>query len=145
MMELIYNDPTRLMDWAISHYADAAVDGDTHTLGLEQDGRIVVVTLYNHFTAWNCAMHVVSDGSKRWCNRGFLAAAFSYPFLQLDLHRVTAYVPAKNLAALKLDISLGFRPEGLLCEAMGDDDLVVLGMLRRNCMWIPEDLRHGRR
>ncbi|MND20848.1 hypothetical protein D3C76_48140 [compost metagenome] len=144
MATIIYNDPERMKDWAVAHYEDAAVSGDTHSMGMEIDGELVVVCLFNNFTPHMCNMHVVSDGSRRWCSRGFLAAAFSYPFIQLDLSRVTAYVPAKNTAALMLDLRLGFKPEGRLTEAMGDDDLIVLGMLRRDCIWLPEDLKHGR-
>jgi RimJ/RimL family protein N-acetyltransferase len=144
MARIIYNDPERLKDWAVEHYPDAAVDGDTHSIGMEIDGQLVVVTLYNNFTPHMCNMHVVSDGGRRWCTRGFLAAAFAYPFHQLGLNRVTALVPAKNKAALKLDMWLGFKPEGTMAEAMGDDDLIVLGMLRRDCIWLPEE-QHGRR
>lgn len=139
MARIIYNDPERLKDWARGHYPDAAVDGDTHSMGMEIDGKLVVVTLYNGFTEHNCSMHVVSDGGRQWCSRGFLAAAFAYPFRQLGLSRVTAYVPAKNTAALMLDLRLGFKPEGRMVEAMGDDDLIVLGMLRRECKWLPEE------
>lgn len=145
MAKLIYNDPERLKEWASAHYPDASVDGDTHSIGLEIDGSLVVVCLYNGFTNHDCAMHVVSDGSRRWCSRGFLAAAFAYPFQQLNLSRVTAYVPARNTDALILDLKLGFVPEGIKREAMGDDDLVVLGMLRRDCKWLPKEVEDGRR
>lgn len=138
MAELIYNDPERLKAWALERYPDAAVDGDTHALGYEIDGQLVVVCLFNCFTRWECNMHVVSNGSRRWCSRGFLAAAFAYPFIQLGVQRVTALVPAKNTDALVLDLRLGFVPEGVKRSAYGDDDLVVLGMLRGNCKWLPE-------
>ena len=141
---MIYNETARLLDWAVEHYTEAAVDPDTHAMGMEIDGKLVVVTLYNHFTTTNCNMHVVSDGSRRWCSRDFLAHAFAYPFIQLNLRRVTAMVPAKNMAALMLDLRLGFKPEGRMVEALDDDDLVVLGMLRRDCKWIPEDFHYGR-
>lgn len=138
MAELIYNDPERLKAWALERYPDAAVDGDTHALGYEIDGQLVVVCLFNGFTRWECNMHVVSNGSRRWCSRGFLAAAFAYPFIQLGVQRVTALVPAKNTDALVMDLRLGFVPEGVKRSAYGDDDLVVLGMLRGNCKWLPE-------
>lgn len=138
MAELIYNDPERLKAWALERYPDAAVDGDTHALGYEIDGKLVVVCLFNGFTRWECNIHVVTDGSRRWCSRGFLAAVFAYPFRQLGLQRVTALVPAKNTDALVLDIRLGFKPEGVKRAAYGDDDLVVLGMTRDSCKWLPE-------
>ena len=137
--QLIYNDPERLKAWASERYADAAVCGDVHSMGMEIDGELVVVVLFNDFSPWSCSMHVVSDGTRRWCSKGFLAAAFAYPFLQLGLHRVTAYVPAKNIDAVVLDTKLGFRFEGRMVEALGDDDLIVLGLLRRDCIWLPEE------
>ena len=136
MGRLIYNEPERLKDWALAQYPEASVHGDTHSMGMEVDGELVVVCLFNSFTKHDCAMHVVSNGGRRWCNRGFLAAAFAYPFVQLGLSRVTAYVPAKNTSALMLDLRLGFKPEGRMVEALGDDDLVVLGMLKRECTWL---------
>ena len=136
---LIYNDPDRLKGWALELDPDAVSGGDVHSMGMEIDGELVVVVLFNDFSPWNCSMHVVSDGSRRWCSKGFLAAAFAYPFRQLGLNRVTAYVPAKNIDALVLDTKLGFSFEGRMAEALGNDDLIVLGMLRRNCMWLRED------
>lgn len=136
---LIYNDPERLKGWALERYPNAVSHGDIHSMGLEIDGELAVVVLFNDFSPWNCSMHVVSDGSRRWCSRGFLAAAFAYPFRQLGVHRVTAYVPAKNIDAVVLDTKLGFRFEGRMVEALGDDDLIVLGMLRRDCTWLPEE------
>lgn len=143
MAELIYNDPARLKAWAAEKYPEAAVEGDTHAMGYEIDGQLVVVCLFNGFTPWECHMHVVSDGSRRWCSRGFLAAAFAYPFVQLGVQRVTALVPAKNTDALVLDLRLGFVPEGVKRAAYGDDDMVVLGMLRDNCKWL-QGVNHGR-
>lgn len=144
MGRLIYNENDRLKAWAVERYPDAAVEEDSHAMGYEVDGELVVVVLYNGFTTHCCSMHVVSDGKSRWPSRGFLAAAFAYPFEQLGLHRVTAYVPAKNTAALMLDLRLGFQPEGRMVEALPDDDLIVLGMLRRNCKWLPGVLTNGR-
>lgn len=144
MGRIIYNETERLLDWAAAHYTDAAVDGDTHAMGREVDGELVAVTLYNNFTQVNCNMHVVSDGKGRWLNREFLAHAFAYPFIQLGLNRVTAMVPAKNTAALTLDLRLGFQMEGRMPEAMPGDDVVILGMLKRKCIWIPEGFTNGR-
>ena len=144
MRQIIYDDSERMKCWAAAHYHDAAVEDDSHTLGLEYDNKLICVVLYNGFTRHSCSMHIVTDGLKRWADRRFLAAAFGYPFIQLGLNRVTAFVPAKNTAALMLDMRLGFQPEGRMLEALGGDDLIVLGMLRRHCKWIDERYRHGR-
>lgn len=140
----IRTDKDELLDWAAARYDDNAIDSDTHAIGVEVDGMIQAVAMYNCFTDISCNIHVVSDGGKRWASRTFLREAFAYPFIQLGLKRLTALVPARNTDALTLDLRLGFQMEGRMAEATDNDDLVVLGMLRRNCIWIPEEYRHGR-
>jgi len=140
----IRTDKDELLDWAAARYDDNAIDSDTHAIGVEVDGVIQAVAMYNCFTDIGSNIHVVSDGGKRWASRTFLREAFAYPFIQLGLKRLTALVPAKNTNALTLDLRLGFQVEGRMAEATDNDDLVVLGMLRRNCIWIPEEYRHGR-
>jgi len=132
------------MEWAGPRNDAGVIPADTVAIGVEDDqGNIMAVVYYNHFTTYNCSMHVVSSGAGRWLTRGFLAAVFAYPFVQLKLNRVTAYVRSRNERALRLDTGIGFRFEGRMVRAAGDDDLIVLGMLRENCTWIPEEHRHG--
>lgn len=140
----IRTDRDELLEWAAARYDDNAIDSDTHAIGVEVDGAIQAVAMYNCFTDISCNIHVVSDGGRRWASRTFLREAFAYPFIQVGLKRLTALVPAKNTDALTLDLRLGFQVEGRMAEATDNDDLVVLGMLRRNCIWIPEEYRHGR-
>lgn len=140
----IRTDKDELLEWAAARYDDNAIDSDTHAIGVEVDGLIQAVAMYNCFTDISCNIHVVSDGGRRWASRTFLREAFAYPFVQVGLKRLTALVPAKNTDALTLDLRLGFQVEGRMAEATDNDDLVVLGMLRRNCIWIPEEYRHGR-
>lgn len=140
----IRTDRDELLEWAAARYNDNAIDSDTHAIGVEVDGVIQAVAMYNCFTDISCNIHVVSDGGKRWASRTFLREAFAYPFIQVGLKRLTALVPAKNTDALTLDLRLGFQVEGRMAEATDNDDLVVLGMLKRNCIWIPEEYRHGR-
>lgn len=69
--------------------------------------------------------------------RQALAAAFYYPFVQNGLRRLTGLVEASNTDALRLNRHMGWRPEGVLREAARNgDDLIVLGMLRRECRFI---------
>lgn len=141
---IIRADRDALLAWAAARYPDNAIDDDTKAIGVEADGKIMAVAFYNAFTDMSCNIHVVSDGGRRWASRAFLREAFAYPFVQLGLSRLTALVPAKNTDALTLDLRLGFQIEGRMVEATDNDDLVVLGMLRRNCLWIPEEYRRGR-
>jgi len=101
-------------------------------IGYERNGELLAVVIYNNLADLNISMHVVAKTGRRWCVPEFVSAAFRYPFVQLRLNRVTAYVPSKNEAALKLDKHLGFIEEGRIREALDDgDDLIVLGILKR--------------
>lgn len=143
-IKLRYDTPA-LMAWVReNHPTFLPEDPDTQALGAEVDGELYAVAMFNNFTTTNCAMHIVSNGGRRWASRTFLSAAFAYPFVQLGTNRVTAMVPANNIQALTLDLRLGFKVEGVMREAeRGGEDVVVLGMLKRDCDWITEDQRNG--
>lgn len=140
---IIYDQTERLLQWAGPRNDAGTLPAETRAIGLERAGEIIAVVYYNAFTEHNCAIHVASNGKADWLSRRFLSHVFAYPFVQLKLRRVTAYVAESNERALSMDWRLGFRVEGKLEQAAGDEDLIVMGMLRQNCLWIPEVHRHG--
>lgn len=137
MAKLIYGEEDRLLPWAQAR-AGVAFRRDAYTMGLEKDGELVAVVVYDNFSDVDCNMHIASDGTAAWMNKSLLVSAFAYPFIQLKLNRVTGMVPAKNEIALKFDEHLGFVREGYHPMACKDDDLISLGMLRENCRFIPK-------
>lgn len=137
MATLIYGQEDRLLPWAQERIG-VAFRRDAYTLGLEKDGELVAVVVYDDFCEFDCNMHIASDGTSAWMNKSLLVSAFAYPFIQLNLNRVTGLVPSKNTAALKFDEHLGFEREGLHRNACADDDLISLGMLKQNCRFIPK-------
>lgn len=143
MARIIYDPKERLLTWASAHTDTGEIPADAHAIGVERDGEIIAVVYYVWFTDYNCTLHVVSDGGATWLSREFLAHVFAYPFGQLKLRRVTAFVASRNERALTMDYRLGFEVEGVMKHGAGDDDIIVMGMLRENCVWIPESMRHG--
>lgn len=139
--QLIYGEEDRLLPWALERIGIEAFRRDAYSLGLEREGELVAVVVYDGFSRCDCNMHLASDGSGKWMNKAILAASFAYPFIQLRLNRVTGLVPAKNDEALKLNEHLGFVREGLCPKALPDDDMVVMGLLRENCRWVPKESR----
>jgi RimJ/RimL family protein N-acetyltransferase len=139
VLRIIHDDRERCGEWAIEHLDYVTTWGTEYEcLGLERDGELVAVVVYNFYTGNDIAMHIASDGSRRWLCKSFLHAGFHYPFVKLGVRRVTGYVPANNEIALKFDTHLGFRYEGTLRDALPDCDVHILGMLRRECRWLGE-------
>jgi len=127
--------------WAAERTGTARFRTDAVGIALEKAGRLAAVVVYDGFSACDCNMHIASDGSRRWMTRELLVAAFRYPFVTAGLNRVTGLVPAKNVEALAFDQKLGFRLEGVCREALPDDDVVILGLLKRDCPFIPKEYR----
>ena len=138
---MIYGEEHRLLPWARDRIGLQDFRRDAYTIGLERDGDLVAVVVFDGFSDVDCNMHIASDGTGQWMNKSLLVAAFAYPFVQLRLNRVTGMVPAKNADALSFDQHIGFVREGYHPKALPDDDLVSLGLLRENCRFIPKEHR----
>ena len=138
MATLIYGSEDRLLPWAQERIG-VTFRTDAYTLGLEKDGELVAVVVYDNFSDGDCNMHIASDGTRAWMNKSLLVSAFAYPFMQLGLRRVTGMVPAHNADALAFDEHLGFVREGFHPQAgPGGTDLITLGMLKSACRFIPK-------
>ena len=133
--KLIYGEEDRLLPWAQERIG-VIFREDAKAIGLERDGEVVAVVVFDTFSPADACMHIASDGTKRWMSKELLLAAFAYPFVQLGLRRLTGLVPAKNKEALAFDEHIGFVREGYHPHACPDDDLVSLGLLRENCRFI---------
>lgn len=90
-------------------------------------------------------MHVAGEG--HWLSRTALRVFFYFPFVELDLRRITTLVARKNRKARTLNEKLGFVQEGCLRHAVPNGDhFIVYGMLKKECRWLKEeDHEEGRR
>lgn len=140
---VIYGQEDRLLPWAAERIGLGQFRRDAYTIGLERDGELCAVVVFDTFTECGAHMHIASDGTGRWMNKELLVRSFAYPFVQLGLRRVTGMVPAKNAEAIAFDEHLGFEREGLCRNALPDDDIVVMGLLKQNCRFIPKEHRNA--
>jgi RimJ/RimL family protein N-acetyltransferase len=156
MRQAVYGDDAVLIAWAqkrigVEFRDDATAIGlvrsdDVGPVGADRDthGRLILASVvFDSFSKFDCSMHVASDGSGRWLTRDFMVRCFAYPFIQLGLRRVTGLVPADNEAALRFDLHLGFKEEGRCRDAAENGDLIILGMTRADCRYLPQETRHA--
>lgn len=144
MGALIYDREAELIQWAET-VIGFSFRADARAIGYEDASGIRAVAVYDTFSLCDCFMHIASDRSGLWLNRRSLVAAFAYPFIQLDLRRVTGFIAASNVPSLRFAMHLGFEVEGHRRNALPGDDVVMLGMLRSQCRFIPAKHRTGRR
>ena len=109
---------------------------DTTTIGVENDGELVAVALFNLFLGDGCAAHIATGGGRDWASRAMLAALFAYPFIQCGLVRITLPIARRNIKSQILALKLGFSFEGRLALGSNGDDEILMGMLKRDCPWL---------
>lgn len=112
---------------------------DSRAVGLARDGELVAGVIYDHYNGASVAMHVASDGTRRWLNREYLRFCFSYAFDTMKVHKVLGIVPSTNANALTFDAHLGFTEEARVKGACPGGDLIILTMTRDACRWLQKD------
>ncbi|MRN43474.1 MULTISPECIES: GNAT family protein [unclassified Brucella] len=128
-------------EWAAHQIGIDQFRSDATTIAVLKEKQIIGVTVFDTFSPGECQVHVASDGSRRWLTRDYLRMVFAYPFVQLQFRRVTSLVPETNTASARFCAHTGFREEGRLREAgLHGEDLIVFGMLRRECRWLTSSL-----
>lgn len=139
---LIYDDTERLLAWACERIGIHSFRSDAQAIGLERNGVLVGVTVFDTFSSRDCYMHVASDGSRHWLTREFLVASFIYPFVQCGLPRVSSPIAESNQQALRFNMKLGFTQEGYHPLAAHDGGAILsMALLRKNCQFIPKEHR----
>lgn len=139
---VIHGDEQRLLPWACEKIGVASFRPDARTIGIERNGKLAAVVVFDGFSDVDCNIHIASDGSRYWMSRELLVHTFGYVFIQCRLRRITGMVDADNRDALRFDEHLGFQREGYHPEAGTDGrDMISLGLLRRNCRFIPKQYR----
>lgn len=138
MKQVVYENPGQMVQWAetisMNHYRD-----DAKAIGIEDETGYRGVVIFDSHTTTGCWVHVVSDGSRRWITRELIVHSFAYPFIQCGYPRINAFVSVNNPQAVKFNEDFGWTREGVLREAgEAGEDLIVFGMLRRECRWLPE-------
>jgi RimJ/RimL family protein N-acetyltransferase len=136
MKRIVWDQPERVMRFVAERVGECEFFGYT-AIGLERNGELVAGVVFEQHNGPNVMMHVASDGSRQWMTPAYMAACFRYPFLQLNVNRVSGLVRADNAAAQQFDVKLGFVREGTVrCGAADGTDLFLYGMLRNECRYL---------
>lgn len=151
-MILVINSPNAVRDWVNARLPRQSVGPCTAIGIVGGDGKPLAGVLYHTLDAAGLSVqpHVemtIASESPSWCQRGVLAALFTYPFHQLKARRVTATIARKNKRARKFVERLGFRLEGTLRKGWSAkgrdrdtiDDACIYGMFPETCRWIAAD------
>lgn len=119
--------------WMVERVKHLEVPQLYTTIALIDDGEIRAAVMYESFVHPFIEAHIAGERLTSY----FLAEALRYPFEQLGCSRITVRVASDNLRSQRFVTKLGFTLEGRLRETLpGPLDVLVFGMLRRECRWL---------
>lgn len=124
----------RVMDWIAARIFTIPQGyrwEQARAIGLVEGGKILAGMVVHNYvpSSRNCHISFAGD-NPRWATRSSIRAFLRYPFEQLNCRRVTTGTPSRNERALRFNAGLGFVHEGVMRWGFGNDDCVIMGLLR---------------
>lgn len=144
-MNLVFGQDQAVGDWVKQRLPTIENGfGQYCAIGVESEGYLIAGVVYHDYRRFGIQISMASE-SPRWCSRRTLRVLLGYPFLQLNVARVTACTSKNNKKLRSLVTRLGFKLEGTIrCGFDGKHDLLVYGLLRDEAQkWI--EVRHDER
>lgn len=132
---LIFNDEERIAQWVQERLPNfLGWNGHYRAVGYELRGALCGGVVYTQHSGTNIVVATVLEAP---LTRTFLRSIFFYPFCQLRCKRMTALVDAQNVKSQRLVEHVGFVREGLMRDAAADGDVILYGLLKRECRFLP--------
>lgn len=101
----------------------------------EKTGRIAGMVAYDQMTPNSAQTHIALDNPIAL--RALMRPAFKYPFEELKLGLLLAFVLSTNLRSLELTEHVGFKPVYRIDDAVAPGvHFVLFEMRRENCRWL---------
>lgn len=142
---ILYGADDDVSQWVAQNLFNSGKDyfGECpYSIGQIIDGELGSGVVYNNYrrrpdkSPLSIEMTIFTT-LKRWANRPYLKAIFSYPFIQLSLERVQITTSVNNDQINSVVSRLGFTQEGRHRKAHFDGgDCFSWSMLKSECQWI---------
>jgi hypothetical protein len=102
----------------------------------DRNGAIVAGAVYHRWRRFDVEVTFAAT-TPRWTLPQNVTPLFHYPFVQRGCTRITLIIGGNNKNALRTNVKLGFKVEGIARRAYdGINDAWILGMIREDCKWL---------
>jgi hypothetical protein len=103
-------------------------------LGWADDkGKITAGIVFNCWNGPDVELTIANDSG---LNRSLIYATAQYVFDQMKCARCSITVQTKDLKTYETALKFGFRVEGVKRRGFGDEDAIIMGMVREDCRWM---------
>lgn len=140
-LSLLFGHDAEVAHWVTERIPHAAVRipyfplgqvfGPSVALGvMDEQGTLLAGVVYHAHDPFVRSIEVsCASDSARWANREVFRSLLRYPFGQLQCQRITAATPRSATSTRQFLEGLGFKREGSLRRAFGDDNAIIYGLL----------------
>lgn len=128
--------------WVFRRINRAWAPEGREALGLVDGDRVLAGAVFEDYTGRAVTGHMAIAHSNVPL-RKLLGSVFYYVFVDLGVDKFLGFVDSTNLAALKLDVKLGFRPEAVIKDVFPNGDLIIMSMDKAECRWLPKRYREA--
>ena len=102
---------------------------DCSTLGVARNGELICGVAYWFYPTGVCDVGIASI-SPRWATKQTIFTLFAYPFRQVGVNRLQAFIHPKNKRSRRLCEGLGFTMEGKLRKFQRGTDMLIYAYLK---------------
>lgn len=111
-----------------------------NAIGIKRNGQLQAGVLYERWTPKAVWMHIAAAPGGRWLTREYLYLCFAYPFLQMGVERLFAFVDAGNAASRRFLEHLGYQRVALLEGAAQDGgSAIIYSMTKGQCRFLGKE------
>lgn len=142
MKHIVAHDKQRVGDFARSLLGNEGW-AFYEAIGLEENGKLIAAVVFDNYNKISIHMHVAAVAGARWLTREYLRYCFQYPFIELNVKRITGMVCSSNVRARRFCEHLGFFLEATLKHASPTGDLCVYRMLKQDAPYLTKRICHG--
>lgn len=100
---------------------------------VDRHARLAGAAVFTDFDGFDIQLTVVGRGA---FSRSVCRAVSRYVFIQMNCQRMTVIMRESDTVLRKVCQRHGFRQEGVIRRRYGDQDGILMGMLRQECRWL---------
>ncbi len=133
---IVVHENERVGKWVAERANFTYSPGNSQCFGYEIDGELVAGAIFDNYRRHSIAIHIAGEG-RYWMTREGIHVCFDYPFRQLGVHKLIAFIDEVNEKSRHIAKRIGFTLEARIeGAAKSGGDLLIFTMTQEQCKWL---------
>ena len=134
---MLTNDTRLIAPW-VANRTESNPNVAQAAIGWLRDDDLVCGVTYDNYTGKSITATIAVEPAAV-LPKSFMWAIFDYPFKQLGVWKMLAYVAESNYKSRALVEKMGFTQETVITDYYPDGDLFIYSMNKEQCRWLEKD------